>query len=140
MGFLNRIAIAVLFAAFAAQAHAAEDIRMVGVAFHKGADTADIADRLTGKESVMYRFRAKNGQLLQVSLLPKDRQTDFILYAPGKWPGRVLHDSTTGGTREFKARVDSDGVHAVKVFQRAGASPQGQAAEFELVIKLTDTP
>lgn len=138
MRLLSHVTTAVLLAAFAAHAYPAEDIRMVGVAFHKGADTADIADKLTGKESVMYRFRAKNGQFLQVALRPKDQQTDFILYAPGKWPGQELHNSETVGSREYKGRVDRDGVHAVKVFQRQNASLQGQASEFELVITLKE--
>lgn len=134
---MNRIATTVaaaLLALFTVTAFA-KDIRMVGVAFERGAETAQIADEVKGDEPVMYRFRAANGQYLEVVLGPKNRNTDFILYAPGKWPGTELHSSAAAGKLQYAGRVDRDGVHAVLVSRGAGRDP-GQPAGFELTITL----
>lgn len=113
----------------------AKDTRMVGLAFERGAETAQIADEIKGDEPVMYRFRAKKGQPLAVVLSPKDQNADFILYAPGKWPGTELHNSAAGGRLEYARKVDRDGVHAVLVSRSAGRDP-GEPAGFELTITL----
>ncbi len=127
-------AAAALLALFAVTA-IAKDIRMVGVAFERGADTARIADEVKGDEPVMYRFRAATGQDLSVVLSPKNGNTDFILYAPGKWPGTELHSSAAGGRLQYAGRVDRDGVHAVLVSRSAGRDP-GEPARFDLAITL----
>lgn len=127
-------AAAALLALFAVTAMA-KDIRMVGVAFERGAETAQIADEVKGDEPVMYRFRAATGQVLSVVLSPKNRNTDFILYAPGKWPGTELHNSAAVGKLQYAGPVDRDGVHAVLVSRSAGRDP-GEPAGFDLTITL----
>lgn len=127
-------AAAALLALFAVTA-IAKDIRMVGVAFERGAKTAQIADEVRGDEPVMYRFRAATGQYLAVVLSPKNRNTDFIVYAHGKWPGTELHNSGAAGKLQYAGQVDRDGVHAVLVSRSAGHEP-GEPAGFDLTITL----
>jgi len=127
-------AAAALVALFAVTTFA-KDTRMVGVAFERGAETAQIADEIKGDEPVMYRFRAKKGQPLSVVLSPKNQNTDFILYAPGKWPGTELHNSGAAGRHQYAGQVDRDGVHAVLVSRSAGRDPL-EPAKFDLTITL----
>jgi len=127
-------AAAALLALFATGTFA-KDIRMVGVAFERGAERAQIADEIKGDEPVMYRFRATTGQLLSVVLSPKNQNADFILYAPGKWPGTELHNSAAAGKLQYAGQVDRDGVHAVLVSRRAGRDP-GEPVGFDLTINL----
>jgi hypothetical protein len=131
---LATTAAAALLALFAVTANA-KDIRMVGVAFERGAETAQIADEVKGNEPVMYRFQAKKGQPLSVVLSPKNQNTDFIVYAPGKWPGTELHNSAVAGKLQYSGRGDRDGVHAVLVSRSAGRDA-GEPAGFDLTITL----
>lgn len=118
-------------------AGAAYDVRMVGIVFDPGADSADITDTITGDESVMYRFRPKEGQTLRVRLDADNDHTDFIVYAPGKWPGLVLHDTEESGRFEYEGRVGQTGFHAVSVFQGEDAVAEGRTSGYELVIEVT---
>jgi len=132
MSPLTRTIAAVTLALAATVAHA-KDTRMVGLVFDKGAETARVPDEIKGDEPVMYRFRAKKGQSLSVALNPENRNTGFILYGPGKWPGTVMHDSAASGSFEFSGKAQSDGPHAVLVSRSAGGNT-GEPARFELTI------
>jgi hypothetical protein len=134
MKHFARIATVAVFALFAASAFA-KDTRVVGLVFDKGAETATIPDEIKGDEPVMYRFRAKRGQSLAVALKPLNRNTDFILCGPGKWPGTVMHDSAASGSQRFEGKVASDGPHAVLVSRSAGRDP-GEPARYDLAITL----
>lgn len=81
----------------------------------------------------MYRFKPVKGQPLAVELRPKDQNTEFVLFAPGKWPGTELHDSAARGSRQYTGQVDRDGMHAVLVSRSAGADTAAPA-RFDLVI------
>ena len=129
---------AALLMTTAALAFAAFDVRMVGIVFDSGSDSAEVTDAITGDEAVMYRFRPKMGQRIEVSLESDSDDAEFTVYAPGKWPGEVLHDSATDGSREFEGRIDRDGFHAVTVYQNQEAVSAGRTARYELEISLTD--
>lgn len=133
-----RNALTVLPAVVAATALAAYNVRMVGVVFDAGADTFESSDKLTADESVMYRFRPKEGQNLHVRLSPDNDHTDFIVYAPGKWPGEVLHDSEATGIYEYSGTVNRTGPHAVSVFQSQDAIADNLTGRYELLIELTN--
>jgi hypothetical protein len=127
-------AVATLLALFDVTA-LARDIRMVGVAFERGAETAQITDEVKADEPVMYRFRAATGQDFAFVLSPKNRNVDLILYAPGKWPGTELHNSAAAGRLQYAGQVGRDGVHAVLVSRSAGRAA-GEPAGFDLTITL----
>jgi len=114
------------------------DTRMVGVVFHKGADTAHVVDEIKGDQPVMYRFKPAKGQALTVELRPKDQNTEFVLFAPGKWPGTELHDSAAKGSRQYSGKVDRDGMHAVLVSRAAGAD-KAAPARYDLTITMKST-
>lgn len=135
---LARYALAGLLTTFTAIAFAAYDIRMVGLVFDDGAPTAELADQITGDEAVMYRFRPRQGQLIEVSLKSDSDDAEFTLYAPGKWPGEIMHDSATDGDYDFRGRIDKDGFHAITVYQDQDAVRAGRSARYELNIKLSD--
>ncbi len=125
--------------ALASMHASADDTRMVGVVFDKGADTIEIADEVQADESVMYRLRAKEGQVLSVSLRPLDENTEFILYGPGKWPGEELHSSATDGRYDYRGQCRREGPYAVLVSRTpASAGREDEAARFELVLVLQD--
>ena len=113
-----------------------DNTRMVGLVFDPGADTAEITDEITGSESVMYRFKGKPGQDLRISLRPNNQRTEFVLYAPGKWPGEEMYNSKAGGSREYRGQLYRDGMHAIQVFQAGNASSGGQISKYDLVITL----
>ena len=110
-----------------------DNTRMVGLVFDPGADTAEITDEITGSESVMYRFKGRPGQDLKVSLRPNNRHTEFLLYAPGEWPGEEMYNSKAGGSREYRGELYRDGMHAIQVYQPGNA---GQTSKYDLVITL----
>ncbi len=123
-----------------AVAFAAYDVRMVGVVFDPGAEQIKVTETITGDESVMYRFRPHKGQTLHVRLETDSDHTAFIVYAPGKWPGKVLHDSDESGAMEYRGEVGKTGPHAVSVFQSQRAIEQGLSSEFELLLEVTGSP
>lgn len=127
-----------LLATCAMTACVASNDRMAGLVFDPGADTAELADQISGDESVMYRFQAKDGQFLSVSLQSDSEDTEMVVYAPAEWPGDVLFNSETSGGREYEGSINTDGVHAVKVFQNQEASKQGAISTYEVVITLMD--
>jgi hypothetical protein len=113
-----------------------KDTRVVGLAFDKGGKTITIPDEATRAAPVMYRFKAAKGQSLSVVLKSANQDAEFRLYAPGKWPGELVHDSAASGNRQYNARIDRDGTHAVVVAPGAGAGDTGAPVRFELVITL----
>jgi len=112
----------------------ANDTRMVGLVFDPGADTAEITDQITGSESVMYRFQAKHGESIHVSLRPDNQHTEFVLYAPGNWPGEKMYESKAGGSREYRGKLYRDGMHAIQVFQTGDASLGRLTSKYDLVM------
>ena len=108
-----RAAVFATLSVYAVLAVGAYDVRMVGVVFDPGSDQLKTTDKITADESVMYRFRPKEEQLLRVRLKPDNDHTNFIVYAPGKWPGKVLHDSESSKVMEYEGTVTQTGAHAV---------------------------
>ena len=49
---------------------AAEDVRTIRVEFAAGNDTAVLTDRMQGRDYVVYKLNAREGQFLSVSLRP----------------------------------------------------------------------
>ena len=137
MKLFSRAAVFAALSVSAVLALAAYNVRMVGVVFDPGSDQLKVTEKITGDESVMYRFRPKEGQILRVRLDPENDHTDFIVYAPGKWPGKVLHDSDASGTMEYEGTVTQTGPHAVSVFQSQRAVTDGLTSEFELLIEVS---
>ena len=116
------------------------DTRVVGVVFDPGEDTINIADETKTDAPVMYRFRATQGQSLSVALSTESEKADFKLYAPGKWPGIVIHDSGAGDGLHFKGKIEQDGAYAVVVSPSTKGKNQGASAKFDLMITLKSAP
>jgi hypothetical protein len=113
------------------------DERKTVVVFDRGAETAEITDRITGREYVVYQFMARNGQFLTVSPRPDNRNTGFNVYIPGRGPGdEALYNSETGGGPEYYGQLYTDGTHSVSVFQNRNAARQGKVSNYDLVITL----
>lgn len=84
------------------------------------------------------RFRPKEGQNLHVRPSPDNDHTDLIDYAPGKWPGGVLHDSEAIGIYEYSCTVTRTGAHPVSVFQTQDAIADNLTGRYQLLIDLTN--
>jgi len=112
------------------------DTRVVGVGFEPGTDTTSITDETRSDAPVMYRFSAKKGHILTVVLKPENQNADFVLYAPGKWPGEVRHDSATVGNRQFTGDIERAGVYAVVVSPSPREGDKGAPVKFDLTISL----
>ncbi len=110
--------------------------RVVGVVFDPGQDTINITDETKSEAPVMYRMRASHGQSLTVTLIPENQDADFALYAPGKWPGTLIHDSGAGDGLQFKGQIEQEGAHAVVVVPSTRGGTQLDSAKYELVITL----
>ena len=140
MKLFSRAAVFATLSLYAVLALGAYDVRMVGVVFDAGSDQLKTTDKITGDESVMYRFRPKEGQVLRVRLKPDNDHTSFIVYAPGKWPGKVLHDSDSSGVMEYEGTITQTGAHAVSVFQSQRAVAEGLTSGFEVLIEVSGSP
>lgn len=137
MKHLLRHAVAAILILATGSAALASDERTTVVVFERGADTAELTDRITGREYVLYKFKARNGQFLKVSLRPDNQNTGFNVYIPGRGPGEEsLYNSETGGGLEYYGQLYKDGTHTISVFQNRNAARQGKVSNYDLVITL----
>lgn len=76
----------------------ADETRTEVVKFEAGKSSAVISGKVTGRDSVVYKLNARDGQFLKVSLRPDKESADFNVYIPGRKPGdEALFTSATGG-------------------------------------------
>lgn len=115
-----------------------EETRTVDVKFAPGTNYAEITDRVSGHETVLYRLNAREGQFLSVSLRPDNQAAEYNIYVPGKGLGdSVLFDSDLGG-REYTGQLYLTGNHTVAVFLNRAAARRNEVAKYDLVLRITD--
>lgn len=124
--------------ATALPASAEDETRTKEVKFAAGKSGILITDKITGRESVIYKVNARDGQFLKVSLRPDNQSADYNIYIPGRGPGDdALFTSATGG-REYTGQLYKTGEHSISVFLNRAAARRGETAKYDLVITVTD--
>lgn len=117
-----------------------DEVRELRVQFQPGTDSAEIADKISGGESVLYKLNAKDGQFLSVSLRPDNLSANYNIYIPGRGPGdEALFVSAVGG-HEYVGQLYKTGDHTVSVFLNRNAAREGQVANYDIVFKITSMP
>jgi len=117
----------------------AEEIRTEVVKFERGKSSTVVTDKVTGREWVVYKLKARKGQFLKVSLRPNNRFADFNIYIPGHGPGdEALFASAMTDTREYLGQLYKTGDHSIAVFLNRAAARRGETAKFDLAVSITD--
>ena len=110
------------------------------VQFEKGKSSATLTGKVSGRDTVLYKLNAKNGQFLKVSFKPDNESADYNIYIPGRGPGdEALHISATGG-RDYLGQLYKTGDHTISVFLNRAAARRGETASFKLHVRISDKP
>lgn len=118
----------------------ADEVRTERVQFARGSDHAKLSGRITGRDSIVYKLGARDGQFLKVLFRSANNSANFNIYVPGKGPGdEALYVSDTGG-RSYYGQLYKDGDHSISVFLNRNAARQGQSADFEIEVRITNKP
>ena len=117
----------------------ADETRTEVVKFERGKSSAVISGKITGRESVIYKLNARDGQFLKVSLVPDKESADFNIYIPGRKPGdEALFASAMVEGREYLGQLYKTGDHSISVFLNRNAARKGVTANYKLHVSITD--
>jgi hypothetical protein len=121
-------------------AQAADETRTERVKFEAGKTSGVISSKITGRESVVYKLNARDGQFLDVRLESDNESTDFNIYIPGRGPGdEALFASAMGdGSRHYLGQLYKTGDHSISVFMNRAAARQGKTSNFKITFQITD--
>lgn len=134
-----RSLLAVLIAVTAAlPASAQDDTRTKRVTFAAGKTEAVLTDKITGRESVVYKINARKDQFLQVSLTADNTATYFNLYIPGRGPGDEALYASAQGDNNYTGQLYKTGDHSISVFLFRAAARGGETSKFEIRFRVTD--
>ena len=73
------------------------------IEFERGKSEAIVSGKVVGRDLVLYKLNAREGQFLQVKMLPDAKGADFNIFIPGKVQGMrpcttlLLVDRVTSG-------------------------------------------
>lgn len=116
----------------------AEETVTKRIQFEAGKSEAIVTGKVTGRGDVLYKLSAREGQFLEVKMLPGGRIADFNIYIPGKGPGdESLFNSMTGGGR-YVGQLYKTGDHTIDVFLNRAAARRGETAEFKMLVRVTN--
>jgi hypothetical protein len=108
------------------------------IQFERGTSQAIVAGKITGREDVVYRLNARDGQFLQVEMLPGVKGADFNIFIPGRGPGdEALYNSSTGG-RKYLGQLYKSGDHSILVYQNRAAARRGETAAYRMLVRVTN--
>jgi hypothetical protein len=108
------------------------------VEFAKGKSSVTLTGKVSGRDTVLYKLNAKNGQFLKVTFMPDKESAGYNIYIPGRGPGdEALHISDAGG-RDYLGQLYKTGDHTVSVFLNRNAARNGVTANYTLQISVTD--
>ena len=108
------------------------------IKFAPGASQAVVSDTVNGRDGVIYKLNAREGQFLQVEMLPGVEGADFNIFIPGRGPGEeALYNSSTGG-RKYVGQLYKSGDHSILVYLNRAAARRGESADYKLLVRVTD--
>ena len=141
-----------IFAVFAAGAvltlaapfsSAQEEMRVERVTFPAGTTGTTISDRITGRESVLYKVSAEAGQQMYIQLDSNNGGTYFNVYEPGSGPGdQALAVSEITGPlvpdlNRFSGTLQVSGEYSVSIYLYRNAARRGEVSDYTLDISIT---
>lgn len=116
----------------------AEESTTKRIRFEAGKSEAIVTGTVTGRDDVIYQLSARDGQFLQVRMLPGVKGADFNIYIPGRGPGdEALFNSLTGD-RKYLGPLYKTGDHSIVVFQNRAAARRGDTSEYKILVRVTD--
>ena len=120
----------------------AEKTHTERIHFADGKSSATLTGKVSGRDTVLYKLNAKDGQFLKVSLTTDNESADFNLYIPGRGPGDEALFTSAMSTRgrEYVGQLYKSGDHSITVFLNRNAGREGQSAKFKLHVSVTHKP
>ena len=108
------------------------------IQFESGRSEQIVSGKITGRDSVLYKLNARDGQWLEVRMLPGVKGADFNIYIPGRGPGdEALFNSLTGD-RKYVGQLYKTGDHSIDLFLNRAAARRGDSAEYKMLVRVTD--
>jgi hypothetical protein len=108
------------------------------IQFERGKSETIVTGKVTGRGDVLYKLNARDGQFLQVKMLPGSKGADFNIFIPGRAPGdEAMYASAIGG-RNYLGQFYKTGDHSILVFQNRAAARRGETANFKMLVRVTD--
>ena len=116
----------------------AEKSEVRQIQFKRGKSEAIVTGKVKGREEVVYKIRAREGQFLQVQMLPGSDSADYNIYIPGRGAGdEALFGSAAGGSN-YLGQLYKTGDHTIMVFQNRAAARRGETASYKILVSVTD--
>ena len=83
------------------------------IQFERGKSETIVTGKVTGRGDVLYKLNARDGQFLQVKMLPGSKGADFNIFIPGRAPGdEAMYASAIGG-RNYLGQFYKTGDHSI---------------------------
>lgn len=134
-GMFILLVLALLLPGFLPAKTAPENIITKQITVIEGS-SVNIRDTIRGYRSTSYRFSAKAGQRLTVTLKTTNGANYLNIYAPGYGPGdEAIHAGDISGN-SFDSMLNENGVYTVNVFLMRSAARRNETARYTLSIKL----
>ena len=110
------------------------------VQFEKGKSSATLTGKVTGRDTVLYKLNAKDGQFLKVTFKADKGAAAYNIYIPGRGPGdEALYVADVGGN-DYRGQLYKTGDHTISVFLNRAAARRGETANYTLQVSITDKP
>ena len=116
----------------------ADETRTEVIKFAKGKSSAVISGKVAGRDSVIYKLNARNGQFLQVNLRPNNPLANYNIYIPGRSLGDEALFASAAGGREYLGQLYKTGDHSIAVFLTPAAARRGETAKYNIVFTVSD--
>lgn len=108
------------------------------IEFERGKSEAIVSGKISGRDDVLYKLNARDGQFLLVEMLPGVKGADFNIFIPSRGPGEeALYNSSTGG-RKYLGQLYKSGNHSILVYQNRAAARRGETAEYKMLVRVTN--
>lgn len=89
---------------------------------------------MKGYDTVTYRLKAREGQVMQVLFSPSNRSCYFNARAPGQ--DGLAFDGTMNGN-EFSSNLDASGIYSFEVFLMRNAARRGETCKYTISFEVT---
>jgi hypothetical protein len=106
--------------------------------YDRGKSEVILTGKVTGRDDVLYKLNARDGQFLTVQMLPGKKPADFNIFIPGWGPGDEALYVSAGGGPKYLGQLYKTGDHSILVYQNRAAARRGEVAEYKLLVRVSD--